>query len=885
MLGGQVVAPHDLVGDHDGQHDRPLHDQDDLAGHPEVVQRQRGLVEERPEQRTERDPDRVVAAEQRDGDAGEPVARRRGQRVREVAAEQLGQPDEPGHRPGQEQRNDHHAVGVDAAGRRRGRRLPGRGELEAEPRPVEQEPVPDAHEGGHEHHPEQHAGVAEREARELTAGGDRRGGYVVALQHPELLVADEVGDQARRDEVQHDRRDDLADPAVGLEQRRDPGPGRPDEHRDEDDHGRVQHGRQHDRPADDRGDTRGQPELALDPDVEQLHLEADRHGEAGEVVDGAAVDSVDRRGPLAELRDHDAQRGERRAAGQEQRDGAQQGGEDDGERGRQQDRPGPTHGCVPARSRRPGRVRARHRRPELLGRDRRRVGVGDEPPGEHDLDRVREPDQLVEVGADEEDGEAAAPGVAQLVPDAGLRADVDAAGGVRGDEQQRLAGQLAADDELLLVAARQRRRRDVDARRADVEVRDDALGVAARRGAVEQVQAHPAGKAAARDGRPALVAEHPVDPQRLRGQQAVPGAVLGDVADPGLAAVQRAGVAEVASREQHPPARRPTHPHDRLDELGLPVALDPGDAEHLARPHDEVDPGEQRPTPVLAGELQALDAQHLAVGHRRVPGPRVGQLAADHHLGELAVADRGRVRGPDGATAPDHRDPVGDRPHLVELVRDEQERVALGAHLPQGREQLVDLLRNEDGRRLVEDHGAGAAVEDLEDLHPLPVGDAEALDEDLRRRGEPDDGGELDDPLPSPRPDPVQRLGAEQHVLGDGEVVGEHEVLVHHADPGPDRVGGRAEPDGPAVDADRSLVRLLHAVEDLHQRRLAGAVLPAQGVHLAPADREVDPVVRDDPGVPLRDPGQLDRVGPRAALGHASRLTTPTVWSGRRSPR
>ena len=108
--------------------------------------------------------------------------------------------------------------------------------------------------------------------------------------------------------------------------------------------------------------------------------------------------------------------------------------------------------------------------------------------------------------------------------------------------------------------------------------------------------------------------------------------------------------------------------------------------------------------------------------------------------------------------------------------------------------------------------------------------------------------------------DPVQALGAEEDVLADGEVVGEHEVLVHHADPGPDRVGGRAEPHLLAVHADDALVRVLHAVEDLHQGRLAGPVLSAQRVHLTAAHPQVDVVVRDDAGEPLGDPDQLDGV-------------------------
>ena len=60
------------------------------------------------------------------------------------------------------------------------------------------------------------------------------------------------------------------------------------------------------------------------------------------------------------------------------------------------------------------------------------------------------------------------------------------------------------------------------------------------------------------------------------------------------------------------------------------------------------------------------------------------------------------------------------------------------------------------------------------------------------------------------------------------------------------------------ADADLSLVGPGESVEDVHQRRLAGAVLAEQRVHLAPAQVEVDVVVSDDPGVTLGDPSQLE---------------------------
>jgi hypothetical protein len=50
----------------------------------------------------------------------------------------------------------------------------------------------------------------------------------------------------------------------------------------------------------------------------------------------------------------------------------------------------------------------------------------------------------------------------------------------------------------------------------------------------------------------------------------------------------------------------------------------------------------------------------------------------------------------------------------------------------------------------------------------------------------------------------------------------------------------------------------VEAVEDVHQRRLAGAVLAEESVHLAASQVEVDAVVRDHPGEALRDALQLE---------------------------
>jgi hypothetical protein len=62
------------------------------------------------------------------------------------------------------------------------------------------------------------------------------------------------------------------------------------------------------------------------------------------------------------------------------------------------------------------------------------------------------------------------------------------------------------------------------------------------------------------------------------------------------------------------------------------------------------------------------------------------------------------------------------------------------------------------------------------------------------------------------------------------------------------------EGDRLAVDADLALVRALHAVQDLHERGLARAVLTDDGMDVTLGHAQVDVAVGHDAGEPLGDP-------------------------------
>ena len=113
---------------------------------------------------------------------------------------------------------------------------------------------------------------------------------------------------------------------------------------------------------------------------------------------------------------------------------------------------------------------------------------------------------------------------------------------------------------------------------------------------------------------------------------------------------------------------------------------------------------------------------------------------------------------------------------------------------------------------------------------------------------------------------PPEPLGPRHDVFEHAQIVGECEMLVHHADAGGD---GRARPSArqfAAEHEDAALVRRIMAKQDIHQRGLAGAVLAEQREHLAPSQRQADVVIGEQRAETLGDALQ-----PEDQVAHAAK--------------
>ena len=201
--------------------------------------------------------------------------------------------------------------------------------------------------------------------------------------------------------------------------------------------------------------------------------------------------------------------------------------------------------------------------------------------------------------------------------------------------------------------------------------------------------------------------------------------------------------------------------------------------------------------------------------------------------------------------------------HLGQLVTDECDGAPFASdHVAQGDEQLLALCRGEHRRRLVEDEDGRVASEALDELDALTQAAREIADAPIRIDAEAVVLGGLDHLLTGAAAVEAGVV-AEQHVLPHGEGVDEAQVLVDHADAQIGRGLRIVDHRLAAGERDRAAVGLDESDQDLHQRRLAGAVLAEDPVDPTGVQLQVDVVAGDDAAVVLGDGCEVDSRGGR----------------------
>ena len=180
----------------------------------------------------------------------------------------------------------------------------------------------------------------------------------------------------------------------------------------------------------------------------------------------------------------------------------------------------------------------------------------------------------------------------------------------------------------------------------------------------------------------------------------------------------------------------------------------------------------------------------------------------------------------------------------MQLVRDDDDRLAVGLHVAHDGKELVRFLRGENGGRLIEDENVRAAVENFYDLNGLLFGDGHIINflgrVDLKAVTIADLlHAEVD--LLHAQLLPV--VETQHNVFRCGEDVDQLEVLVDHANVIAEGVLRGGDHGVLTVDVDLPLVGEVNAAEHIHQRCFSAAVFAQQREDFAALQRQRNVVV------------------------------------------
>lgn len=276
--------------------------------------------------------------------------------------------------------------------------------------------------------------------------------------------------------------------------------------------------------------------------------------------------------------------------------------------------------------------------------------------------------------------------------------------------------------------------------------------------------------------------------------------------------------------------------------------------------------------------------QSLVDGSRR-QGERLVHTT-DHQVDDLVAGEVGQpARLQHRGAVAQHRHGVADREDLFELVAHEQHGTIGVLELGHHPEQALGLVRRDRGRRLVEQQHPALHGQRLRDLDQLGLRDRELRDGQIGIEVEV----ELGKPAPCLLANPAaidqtatRRELLQQDVLADAEAGDEVAFLVYDADPGRGRLVRRREVHLLPVEHQPAAIRPVQPGDDLDQRRLAGAVLPEQGVHRSRLELQRGPVQRPYAGEDLLHPGRFEQTHATPPVTATSGALTTWVRAWRR---
>ena len=333
-------------------------------------------------------------------------------------------------------------------------------------------------------------------------------------------------------------------------------------------------------------------------------------------------------------------------------------------------------------------------------------------------------------------------------------------------------------------------------------------------------------------------------------------AILRNVGHAHGVAVTDAGMGNILAAQVDLTAYQRLQTGQTVDELRLAVAVDTGETDDLAPAHLQGHVLDGVVLVDLASYGHVLYIQHHVAGLTGLFVHMEADIAAHHHGGQLLGGGVFRFHSADVLTLAQDGAAVSHGHDLVELMRDEENGLALGCQIPHDLHQFVDLLRGQHGGGFVEDQDLVVPVEHLQNLGALLHTHGDILDQCVGIHVQTillAEGQHLFAGVLLLQKAVFRRLGAHDDVVQHREAFHQLEVLVHHADAQGVGVVGILDGHHLTVLFDDALLRLVQAEQNTHQRGFARAVFAQQGVDLALFQLQGDVVVGDNTGEPFGD--------------------------------
>ncbi|MPM17105.1 hypothetical protein SDC9_63490 [bioreactor metagenome] len=262
-------------------------------------------------------------------------------------------------------------------------------------------------------------------------------------------------------------------------------------------------------------------------------------------------------------------------------------------------------------------------------------------------------------------------------------------------------------------------------------------------------------------------------------------------------------------------------------------------------------------------DLQMLQAQHhparLLLGLINLELHR----PAHHHFGKVLLADILHIDRSNVSSTSKDRTTVTDFLDFLELMGDQYNGLSLRAELFENFHQLINLLRSQDSRRFIENNNVCVAIQRFQNLDTLLLADGNILDQGVRVDLERVLAAQRFNPLPGAfhiEQTAFRRFHPQDDILGDGVVLHQLEVLMHHPYPQARSYIGVLDLDRLAIEQDAAAVGTVRPEQNGHQCRFSSPVLTQQCMDFLMFYLQCHLVVRHNTGKRFGDVIHLNRV-------------------------